>query len=276
MTQEELELAVGNAAKLVKTTCSIGNNAAWEVMLEGYDHAKQCRRFMQSIKGGKRVAWYFKKAINDFKQYEHNLLKAKVNRMFHVDDMDDEHRRRYGNITDEQFYEFWKGTGAIACRDTRPLITSLWNKHRLNLIHLGIDEEDHKAWLMTAQSCLDMSVTILEGAYRQCDEMRIPRQTTKYVFNQFSLDKVSDSWAKAVYILDPQIKTATADPLDEKNIHTGIEQLMDAWMNSDTIFDSVEGTVVDYDEVWASEAFMKKALREISDTRAAMNEQLDK
>lgn len=274
MTKEELEIALGIAAKLVKTSCSIGNNAAWGVMMDAYDQAKQCRRFKQNIKGGKRVSWFFKKAILDFNQYEHNLLKAKVNCMFHVANMDKEYRRRYGDITDEQFYELWKGTGAIARRDTSQLITSLWNKHRLNLVHLGIGEAEHKAWLMTAQSCLDMSVTILEGAYRQCDDMGIPRDVTESVFNQFSLDKVSDSWSNAIYILDPEIKTSTACPLDEKNIHMGIEQLMDAWMGTDSIFDSVNGSVEDYEEVFATKGFKKKALREVAEMRAAMHEQL--
>lgn len=121
---------------------------------------------------------------------------------------------------------------------------------------------------------LDMSVTILEGAYRQCDDMGIPRDVTESVFNQFSLDKVSDSWSNAIYILDPEIKTSTACPLDEKNIHMGIEQLMDAWMGTDSIFDSVNGAVEDYEEVFATKGFKKKALREVAEMRAAMHEQL--
>jgi len=62
--------AVGNAAAVVKLVCGVGNNAAWVVMIEAYDHARRCKAFRRSCKGGHMVGWYFKKAVNDFNDYE--------------------------------------------------------------------------------------------------------------------------------------------------------------------------------------------------------------
>ena len=105
---EEIVKAVSNAAAIFKLVCGVGNNAAWLVMMEGYDHARRCKAFRRSLKGGHMVGWYFKKAVNDFKDYERQLLTTGKNRMFHVADMTEDVRRKYGDISDAQYYEFWK------------------------------------------------------------------------------------------------------------------------------------------------------------------------
>ena len=76
MTYEEIQKAVGNAAAIFKLVCGVGNNAAWVVMMEGYDHARRCKAFRRSLKGGHSVGWYFKKAVRDFNDYERNLLTS--------------------------------------------------------------------------------------------------------------------------------------------------------------------------------------------------------
>ena len=81
---EEIVKAVSNAAAIFKLVCGVGNNAAWLVMMDGYDHAKRCKVFRRSLKGGHMVGWYFKRAVNDFKDYERQLLTTEKNRMFHV------------------------------------------------------------------------------------------------------------------------------------------------------------------------------------------------
>ena len=68
MMYEETVKVVSNAAAIFKLVCGVGNNAAWLVMMDGYDHAKRCKAFRRSCKGGHMVGWYFKKAVNDFKE----------------------------------------------------------------------------------------------------------------------------------------------------------------------------------------------------------------
>ena len=48
-TYEEIRKAVGNAAAIFKLVCGVGNNAAWVVMMEGYDHARRCKAFRKSL-----------------------------------------------------------------------------------------------------------------------------------------------------------------------------------------------------------------------------------
>ena len=45
MTEAEAQKAIGNAAAVVKLVCGVGNNAAWLVMLDAYDHARKCKRY---------------------------------------------------------------------------------------------------------------------------------------------------------------------------------------------------------------------------------------
>ena len=96
MTREELERKTAAAASIVKLVCGVGNNAAWLVVLEAYDHAKQHRRFNQNIKGGKRVSWFFRRVMKLYHEYEHRLVDARHIRLFHVADMDEKTRRKYG------------------------------------------------------------------------------------------------------------------------------------------------------------------------------------
>ena len=147
MMYEEIVKAVSNAAAIFKLVCGVGNNAAWLAMLDGYDQAKRCKAFRRSLKGGHMVGWYFKKAVNDFKDYERQLLTTEKNRMFHVADMTEDVRRKYGNISDAQYYEFWKGVGGVAYAKTKLHITSLWNKYRVSLVKHDVKDAEHVAWV---------------------------------------------------------------------------------------------------------------------------------
>ena len=269
MTEEQLQTALGNSAQEVKLICGVGNNAAWNVMMDAYDHAKQCRRFNQSVKGG-RVSNYFKRAIQDFKDYERNLLRCSVNRMFHLADMSEEIRRKYGDITDDEFYEFWKGIGAIAHQKTKPLITSLWNKYRLSLINHHVDDDtaEHIAWVMTAQACIDLAGIMYDYAMKECETgHKVPRKILDHVFGQFSLKRVSRSWWRAMMALEPRLETITLSDTDEKNIEHGLRQLNEAWTDPSLLYDATSGAVEDYEEIFATSGQAKKALREIAEVK---------
>ena len=138
-------------------------------MMEGYGHARHCKAFRKSLPGGHTVGWYFKRAINDFYSYERNLLTTQTNRMFHVADMSDDVRRKYGNISNEEYYEFWKGVGVVAYHKTKPLITSLVNKYRLSLLEHGVKDAEHVAWVMTAQAALALAGAMYESAMKECE-----------------------------------------------------------------------------------------------------------
>lgn len=277
MNNQELQRAIGNAAAVTKLVTGVGNNAAWLVMLDGYDAARRCRGFKRSMKGGHMVGWYFKHAVNLFHDYERNLLRASTNRMFHLADMNENVRRKYGDITDDEYYEFWKGVGAVAYAKTKPMITSLWNKYRLSLQSHNIKDAEHIAWVMTAQAALDLAGAMYESAMKESEAgYKLPRRMLDQVFSQFSLRRVSKAWMKALMLLAPDTEPLKLDPIEEKNIDLGLQQLMEAWMEPELLYSSTSGAVEDYEEIFATKGFKKKVLREIADIKAETLAELEK
>ena len=275
MNYEELQQAAGRAAQVVKLICAVGNNAAWVVMMDGLDHARRCRGFRRSIRGGHMIGWYFQAAVNEFRDYEHNLLKVKENRMFHVADMSENVRRKYGDISDEEYYEFWKGVGGAAYAKTKPLITSLWNKYRVSLVSHSIKDAEHVAWVMTSQAALDLAVAMYEFALKECEHYELRRPVLEYIFGQFCLRKVSKAWRRAMKLLVPETDTITLDAVEEKNIDYGLRQLMEAWMEPELLYSSTSQAVQDYEEIFATQGQKKKVLREIADVQSATEAELE-
>ena len=273
---EEIVKAVSNAAAIFKLVCGVGNNAAWLVMMDGYDHAKRCKAFRRSLRGGHMVGWYFKKAVNDFKDYERQLLTTGKNRMFHVADMTEDVRRKYGDISDAQYYEFWKGVGGVAYAKTRPHITSLWNKYRVSLIKHDVKDAEHVAWVMTAQAAIDLSLAMYESAMKECETgMNLHRKLLDGIFGQFSLKTISKDWMRAMMLLAPETDNYQLDSTEERNIDLGLQQLMEAWLDPELLYSSASGAVDEYEEIFATKCFMKKVQREIADVRAETLQELE-
>ena len=273
---EEIVKAVSNAAAIFKLVCGVGNNAAWLVMMDGYDHAKRCKAFRRSLRGGHMVGWYFKKAVNDFKDYERQLLTTGKNRMFHVADMTEDVRRKYGDISDAEYYEFWKGVGGVAYAKTQPHITSLWNKYRVSLVKHDVKDAEHVAWVMTAQAAIDLSLAMYESAMKECETgMNLHRKLLDGIFGQFSLRTVSKDWMRALMLLAPETDNYQLDSTEERNIDLGLQQLMEAWLDPELLYSSASGAVDDYEEIFATKGFVKKVQREIADVRAETLKELE-
>ena len=245
-------------------------------MMDGYDQAKRCKAFRRSLKGGHMVGWYFKKAVNDFKDYERQLLTTEKNRMFHVADMTEDVRRKYGDISDAQYYEFWKGVGGVAYAKTRPHITSLWNKYRVSLIKHDVKDAEHVAWVMTAQAAIDLSLAMYESAMKECQTgMNLHRKLLDGIFGQFSLKTVSKDWMRELMLLAPETDDFQLDSTEERNIDLGLQQLMDAWLDPELLYSSASGAVDEYDEIFATKGFVKKVQREIAEVRAETLKELE-
>lgn len=266
--REDIVRRMVNAAALVKLVCGVGNNAAWMVVLDAYDHAKRCRRYHASVKGGNRVSYLFKHAIQEWHSYEHALIYATENRMFCLADMTPEVRRRFDkDITDREYYDFWASVGGSAYSKTRPLLTSLWNKHRLSLQHHGVADADHVAWVLTASTALELAVYLYKRAINQCvKDMRIPRHICERVFGQFNIQRVADAWYNAMMALSPGCEYPL-DDLEKRNIEHGLNQLSDAWLDPTILYESTMQSVEDYDEVFATHGQQLKAIREIAEVK---------
>ncbi len=273
----ELTLRMAKAASVVKLICGVGNNAAWQVVLhalteingnkidptdpEGNRHLPPHPRYRHEVKQA------FKRAIDAFHDYERQLICATQNRMFHMADNTERIRKMYGDITDRQYYEFWASIGGPAFNKTKPLITSLQNKHRLSLLNHGVGEADKVAWVLTAMAALELAGQLYEKAIRECiDVYKLPESVVRSVFGQFSMNKITELWRRALMMLAPEVEFEL-EPTEKRNIEMGLTQLCEAWIDPALLYDSTMESVEDYDEVFRTRGYQKKAMCEIAEVR---------
>lgn len=274
MTKEELARKMANAAGVVKLVCGLGNNAAWLACMDAHDVIRKHPRYEQRVRGGHEVGYFYRKAMKMYTEYEKRLIYTNVNRFFHVADMPESTRKKYGNITDREYYEFWTGIGGAAYARSRPFITSLQNKYRLSLSHHGIPSAEMVAWAMTAQACLNLAVQMYNGAIKSIEnDAKLPHILLERTFGIFSLKDVAKVWSTALDATEPSADYELED-LEERNISQGIIQLQEAWTKPDEMYGATMASVQDFDEVFRTKGEMKKALREIAEYKAETKKEL--
>jgi len=276
---------MASAAGVVKLICGVANNAAWLVVLhalteingnkidpkdpDGNRHLLPHPRYRHEVKRA------FKATIKAWHDYERRLVHATENRMFHMADMDEKTRKTYGNITDQQYYDFWASVGGPAYEKTYPMITCLWNKHRLSLLNHQVKDADKVAWVITAQAALELAEQLYEKAIRECiNGYGLPERMVREVFGQFSLKTVSEHWRKALMMLAPDTEFVL-EPMEKRNIEMGLAQLCEAWLDPSLLYNSAMEIVEDYDEIFRTRGYQKKALREIAELRDETMEELE-
>lgn len=270
LTYEETVQRMGNAAAVVKLITGVANNAAWLVTLNALDHARRCPNYRH------RTKHLFMETVRALKQYEKRLIYASENRMFHLADMSDRVRKKYGDITDREYYDFWTGMGNAAYERTLPLLTSLQHKYRKSLEREGVPEADHVAWVMVAMAALDLAVQMYRRAIDECvTGYQLPRKLLQRVFGQFSLANVLKLWRDALIALCPGIDQIKPSHTDERNIEMGLIQLTEAWIDPTTLYNSTMDTVAEYSEVFRTKGEMKKSLREIAEVRDETMKELE-
>ena len=259
----DLVLRVARSSAVIKMVCGVSNNATWLLVRYAHDQAKMSRRYNGKVKK------LFKQALEEFHHYEHNLIYARENRMFHLDDLEPSFRQKYGDITDREYYDFWASTGSQAYQQSKPLITSLWNKYRVSLVKHDVKDAEHVAWVMTAQAALDLAGAMYESAMKECEVgLELHRKVLDEVFSQFSLKPVSKDWMRALMLLAPETDPIKLSEVEERNIDLGLQQLMEAWLDPELLYSSASGAVDDFKEIFATKGFVKKVQREIAEVKA--------
>lgn len=262
MTKDELTLRVANVSAAIKVVAGIVNNAAYSACLEAIDHVRTHKNYRHQVKRA------FKDALDEFKAYEHRLIYAEQNRLFKLDDLSPEYRKRYGDITDREYYEFWCATGASAYTQRHQWVVNLWNKFRLSLIGHKVPCEDIVAWPMAADACLLLAVAVHENWTRVgVEDYGIPEILMKEIFGQLSLGTVEKKWAKALTMLEPLTDGYELTGTEQKNIQMGVDQLQDEWTSLATIRGGLNEAIESYDEVFRTKGEQKKALRQVAGMR---------
>lgn len=262
---------MGSIASTIKLVCGVANNAALLIVLDAHDKVRKHPAYRHQVKH------LYCQAIKTYREQERELLHARRNRMFHLADMPENIRKKYGDITDAQYFEYWQGLGARAYTEGRPWITSLQNKYRLSLQGHGVEHADILAWVMAAQACLELACTMYEEQIRQCvATWHIPEENLRPVFGLFSMHRTADLWYQAMTQTDRTITTYDLDPIEERNIAMGIRQLHEAWSDPKLIYGSAFTATEDFDDIFRTKGENKKALREINELLAETEAELAK
>lgn len=261
-SQEELAERVGKGAAIIKTMVGIGNNAAWSCCLETIDHLRKHPNYRHRVKHG------FMVAMDGFKTYERRLIHASENRLFCVNDLTPEYRKKYGDITDRMYYDFWASTGATAYSQKRVWVTNLWNKFRLSLIAHKIPNVEVVAWGMTADACLKLAVCIYENSIKTCViDYDVPKLLLEAIFGQLNIAVIEKRWDDALVLLEPLTATYDLTELEQKNIQLGLDQLQDEWTSVATLTGSLTESIEAYDEIFRTKGEQKKALRQVAEMK---------
>jgi len=94
------------------------------------------------------------------------------------------------------------------------------------------------------------------------------------VFGQFSLKKVSERWRRALLMLAPDTEFEL-EPTEKRNIEIGLTQLCEAWLDPSLLYNSTMESVEDYDEIFRTRGYQKKAMREIAEVRDETMKELE-
>lgn len=267
---EQMARQMANAASSVKLVTGVANNAAVLVMLYAHDKIKQHPRYKHKVKQA------FRQALKTREDYERQLLHTQTNRFFHVDDMIPSSRKVYGaDFTDQQYFEFWQSLGGPIYNKSWPFITSLWNKYRLSLINHHIEHPELLAWPMVAMSCLELARKLYQRVLDEAiEEYKFSRRLVERTFKDFDIDPVVKAWHKALSLLENT--SYQLEPTEDKNIEMGLLQILDIWANPENFYDSTMEVIPAYDDIFRTKGEMKKALRNISEVREAVVEEMNK
>lgn len=278
--REELEWWVSQCSGFVKMMCGVANNCAILIV-------NMCRSYIEDIRDKEsykerprrphpgykhRAKMLFRQFFREWHAMESALLypSAGETRFFHVADMPEGARKKFGTMTDEQYFEFWTGTGVLAYQKSMPLITSLQNKFRLSLERHGVKHAQQTAWAMTADAVLQLACETFDRTMRSCHEA-LPFLELSFVENlwkAFSPKRPAETWRKAMLLMAPDCDGYKLDSGEERNIALGLEQLRELWVSSDLPFDAAIAAVEDYDEdIFRTRGEAKKSIRELSEMR---------
>lgn len=270
---KEYASILSRAASLMKLVVGIGNNAAWMACLDAFDQIKKHPRIRTSVRGGHTPYSEFKRCFGMFHDYERRLLFDDEIRFFHVADMAPKTRAMFGDITDREYYDFWCSFGFQAYMATKPFYTSLVNKFRLAYIAHGTKEPEIMGWATAANAALDMAVKIYDVAIDDCVKEfgLVPQKIYRQFFKNFNIKHIADFWAGAVKDLDPAADFEVTET-ERKNISQGCDQLMNLWIDEDTVYKSRVKTVEDFAEVFRTDGMAKKATRQFAEFRDSVKE----
>ena len=258
-TREQLESVLAHLAGVVKQIIGVPNNMAQVAMMNARDQLKKHPRYRHQVK----------KAFNDafaaFDKYERVLLNPTGARYFHMDDMPEVIRKKYGNITDREYYEFWQNVGWSVYSQHRNFITCLDNKFKLSLQSHDVAHAELLCQGLTAEQILHIASVRYEELIKEIQkDTALPPKFLNIFFKCFDITPVWQRWEKAMEML---VGNFPLTETESKNIEQGISQLYDIIRTVENTIDGIRKSTDDYSEIFRTKGELKKVQKEIADYR---------
>lgn len=255
-------------------------NAAQQIMLECIDYVAG-RRYDHNgneipahPKYQFKVRAAFKAVFKEWHDFHVRLKSAECLGigLFRLSDMAADDRKRYGDITDAQLYDWWKSFGNEARRKAMPVVNALQHKIALSLERHGVAYPEHVAWAIVGDSVLQVAQCIFDGATESV-HTTLPMFRLEYVrgemYSAFSLKKVCEKYRYAIKQLEPKSVNTKLEDIEDKNIAMSFRQLKDAWLNPTAPFDAALFATEELgDEIFRTPGYQKKAMSEIQAMRS--------
>lgn len=287
---KELEQTIAQCAGFVKMMCGVSVNCAVTIAKDALDKIADVR----SDEDYEEKPWdphprytnrYVKSLFNQYEKekmnYYTNLLLPSTGevRFFDLKDMPEEARRKYKEMTNREYFDFWKSTGAHAYLKSQPLVGSLHNKFRLSLTGHGVPRPELVAWGLVGASVLELAQETWERVVHSVQdacEYIITLEDIERIYRAFSPQRMSLAWQKALKELSPEADGYKLDDHETHNIVLGLNQLRELWISTDLPFDATIAAVDDYsDDIFATKGYAKKAMRELAEMRQDAAQELE-
>ena len=247
-----------NVAGEIKLISGVANNMAVLVMSHAVGEMKKAGLYKFRVKG------YFKRAIEAFNRYEQRLKYQSAPRFFHLPDLPESTRSKYGpDITDEDYYEFWCGLGGGCYAKVWPFVTCLQHKYFRMMQHMGIKCPEQGAWAMVANVMLEIACqlwrTCIDGVQKETPD--IPPRLLNTLFGSLSMQTVLDRWQEAMFVLMPEFKDNFVTEEEHRNAELTLRQICEMMGDPLTMYDASIRAMNDFSDIFASQKALKDAIK---------------
>lgn len=261
MSNDKLESSLQQVSGVIKMMVGVSNNMCYWALLDTIDELKKTKRYKHQAK----------KAINNvliaWKEYERNLITPPEYspHFFSLKDMPSETRKKYGDITDAEYYSYWSASGAEAYVKAKNEIGCLRHKYYKSLEQHGIKDSEALSWVLTTATLLGAAVRIYKDTISCITVCGFPKDVLTNLFKTFSLEHVKDSYNKAMLLVAPDTDYNNTKE-ENRDIELGIHYLIEKITDVDYIYSSNIDAAKQYEEIFSSKKEYEKFQRLLAET----------
>lgn len=266
MTQEDLIIRNKRYAisGWVKQIGGVVNNATWLVMIDALDAIKTHPRYKQ------RVKLNFKTALQKFKEYEAVLQCDEHKGLFNLEELIPEARKKYGDITNQEYYEYWCAVGGPAYMLSKDKMKAITDALTTHLSTEGYSHTDILAKLLLASACMEHAILCVDGIIEAgCRDVQLSVSEGMKFYSVLSLRPVHAAWQKAVFTLEPTLGDMTVP----EHVYRHYDGLGELWRSEQFVIACIRKASEDYEEIFRNKTELRKLKSELHRWKKSIKEE---